>query len=118
MSADDRTRRVLDGVRAIPPGFVRAYSDVDPAAPRLVGRMLATTGDDVPWHRVVRADGSVPMGERQAELLRARARADARRARGPGAGPLPGRAAPRRAPRRRGARRCPARSPPSPPPTR
>lgn len=57
-------------MRAIPPGFVRAYSDIDPAAPRLVGRVLATTTEEVPWHRVVRADGSVPKGERQLEHLR------------------------------------------------
>ena len=70
--ADARTQRIMDQVRAIPKGFVRAYSDVDPSAPRLVGRILATThADDLPWHRVVRADGSVPMGERQAALLRA-----------------------------------------------
>ncbi len=67
---DARTLRILDEVRVIPAGFVRAYSDVDPSAPRQVGRVLATTHEEVPWHRVVRADGSVPMGERQAELLR------------------------------------------------
>jgi DNA-3-methyladenine glycosylase II len=66
----DREDRILDGVRAIPKGFVRAYSDVDGAAPRLVGRILAGTDADVPWWRVVRADGSVPKGERQLELLR------------------------------------------------
>lgn len=65
-----RADRILAEVRAIPKGFVRAYSDIDPAAPRLVGRVLAGTGDEVPWHRVVRADGSVPKGERQRERLR------------------------------------------------
>lgn len=57
-------------VREIPPGFVRTYADIDPSAPRLVGRVLATTHEGVPWHRVVRADGSVPMGAAQLELLR------------------------------------------------
>jgi alkylated DNA nucleotide flippase Atl1 len=57
-------------VRAIPKGFVRTYGDIDPAAPRLVGRVLATTQEDMPWHRVVRADGSVPKGARQRKLLR------------------------------------------------
>ena len=28
-------------------------------APRLVGRVLALDGGTVPWHRVVRADGSM-----------------------------------------------------------
>jgi alkylated DNA nucleotide flippase Atl1 len=55
-------------VRAIPEGFVRTYGDIDPGAPRFVGRVLATT-DDVPWHRVVRADGSLPKGALQRELL-------------------------------------------------
>ena len=70
MAADPRTERILAEVRAIPRGFVRTYADLDPAAPRLAGRVLATMGDDVPWFRVVRADGRVPMGERQIELLR------------------------------------------------
>jgi methylated-DNA-protein-cysteine methyltransferase-like protein len=56
-------------VRAIPVGFVRTYGDIDPRAPRLVGRVLATTDARLPWHRVVRADGSIPMGRRQRELL-------------------------------------------------
>jgi methylated-DNA-protein-cysteine methyltransferase related protein len=67
--ADDRAARILARVRAIPPGFVRTYGDIDPKAPRMVGRVLAG-GPDVPWHRVVRADGSVAKGERQLERLR------------------------------------------------
>jgi alkylated DNA nucleotide flippase Atl1 len=70
--ADERrAARILDGVRAIPEGYVRTYGDLDPGAPRLVGRVLATTLESVPWQRVVRSDGSLPKGERQAELLRA-----------------------------------------------
>lgn len=65
-----RTTRIVARVRAIPEGFVSTYSDIDPAAPRAVGRVLATTRHDVPWHRVVRADGSVPMGAPQLERLR------------------------------------------------
>jgi DNA-3-methyladenine glycosylase II len=70
VGADPRTERILAEVRAIPRGFVRTYADLDPAAPRVAGRVLATTHEDVPWYRVVRADGRVPMGERQVELLR------------------------------------------------
>jgi alkylated DNA nucleotide flippase Atl1 len=55
-------------VRAIPEGYVRTYGDIDPGAPRLVGRVLATT-HDLPWHRVVRADGTIPQGQPQRELL-------------------------------------------------
>jgi alkylated DNA nucleotide flippase Atl1 len=65
-----RAAEILDRIRDIPMGSVQAYSDIDPGAPRLVGRVLARcTNDDVPWHRVVHADGSIPKGERQRELL-------------------------------------------------
>ncbi len=65
-----RAAQILATVRAIPPGFVRTYGDVDPKAPRLVGHVLASTREPVPWHRVVRADGSVPMGDAQRARLR------------------------------------------------
>jgi len=63
-----RTERIVSRVRAIPEGFVRTYGDIDPDAPRLVGRVLAST-HGLPWHRVVRADGSLPKGAAQRELL-------------------------------------------------
>lgn len=59
----------MDRVRAIPVGFVRTYGDIDPKAPRLVGHILATTRERLPWHRVVRSDGSVAQGARQRRLL-------------------------------------------------
>jgi methylated-DNA-protein-cysteine methyltransferase-like protein len=64
-----RDARIVRRVRDIPEGFVRTYGDIDPDAPRNVGRVLATTDEDLPWHRVVRADGSLAMGRRQRELL-------------------------------------------------
>jgi methylated-DNA-protein-cysteine methyltransferase related protein len=64
-----RIRRIVARIRAIPEGFVRTYGDIDPGAPRLVGRVLATTTESLPWHRVVRADGSLAQGRRQRELL-------------------------------------------------
>jgi methylated-DNA-protein-cysteine methyltransferase related protein len=68
----DRAERVLRRVREIPPGFVRAYSDLDPGAPRFAGAVLAANDDPgLPWHRVVRADGSIPKGERQRARLEA-----------------------------------------------
>ena len=66
----DRIRRIVARVRAIPRGFVRTYGDIDPKAPRLVGHVLATTDEDLPWHRVVRSNGSVAVGRRQLERLR------------------------------------------------
>lgn len=66
---DPRTAVIVGRIRAIPAGFVRTYGDIDPRAPRLVGRVLSTTHERMPWYRVVRADGSIPMGKRQRELL-------------------------------------------------
>ena len=67
-----RAERVLDRVRATPPGFVRAYGDVSPGAPRFAGALLSDCHDPtVPWHRVVRADGSLAKGERQRRRLAA-----------------------------------------------
>jgi methylated-DNA-protein-cysteine methyltransferase related protein len=67
----DRARidRIVERVRAIPEGYVRTYGDIDPRAPRLVGHVLATCDQDMPWHRVVRADGSLTQGRRQRDLL-------------------------------------------------
>jgi len=69
MQHDARRQRILERVRAIPEGFVRTYGDIDPRAPRLVGLVLSQTDDDIPWQRVVRADGSLAKGARQRELL-------------------------------------------------
>jgi alkylated DNA nucleotide flippase Atl1 len=67
-----RARRVLDRVRNTPEGFVRAYGDVSPGAPRFAGTVLSACHDpDVPWHRIVRADGSLAQGVRQRRLLEA-----------------------------------------------
>ena len=68
---DARVAEIIDRIRDIPPGHVQTYGDIDPDAPRLVGRVLATTHEsDLPWFRVVRADGSVAKREQQLELLR------------------------------------------------
>lgn len=48
---------------------MRTYGDLEPGAPRLVGQVLSGTHEDVPWHRVVRADGSLAKGRRQRALL-------------------------------------------------
>jgi methylated-DNA-protein-cysteine methyltransferase related protein len=68
----DRAAQVLARVREIPEGFVRTYGDVSPGAPRFAGTVLSETHDaEVPWHRVVRADGSLAKGARQRALLEA-----------------------------------------------
>jgi alkylated DNA nucleotide flippase Atl1 len=61
---------LLARVRAVPAGFVAAYSDICPGAPRHAGRLLAECQDpSLPWHRIVRVDGSLAQGERQRRLL-------------------------------------------------
>jgi methylated-DNA-protein-cysteine methyltransferase-like protein len=66
----DRERQILARVRATPIGFVRTYGDVSPGAPRIAGAALHACEDpSVPWHRIVRADGSLAKGRRQRALL-------------------------------------------------
>jgi methylated-DNA-protein-cysteine methyltransferase related protein len=68
----DRAARVLERIRNTPPGCVRTYGDVSPGAPRFAGTVLSGCHDPtVPWHRIVRADGSLARGERQRRLLEA-----------------------------------------------
>jgi methylated-DNA-protein-cysteine methyltransferase related protein len=70
-SSETRTA-ILRRVRAIPPGYVRTYGDVSPGAPRLAGYVLSRSeAREAPWHRVVRADGSLAKGARQRRLLEA-----------------------------------------------
>ena len=86
-----RADTVLERARAIPPGFVRTYGDLSPGSPRFAGSVLSAEHDDsVPWHRVVRADGTLAKGARQRKLLEGEgvpfrgARVDMRAARLPG----------------------------------
>ncbi|HEX3174830.1 MAG TPA: MGMT family protein [Solirubrobacterales bacterium] len=72
----DKTRthalevEVLERVREIPAGFVRTYGDVSPGAPRFAGAVLFECDEpDLPWWRVVRADGSLAKGARQRRRL-------------------------------------------------
>ncbi len=65
-----RDAQILDRVRSTPVGYVRTYGDVSPGAPRVAGAALHACDDpDVPWHRIVRADGSLAKGGRQRRLL-------------------------------------------------
>ncbi|MFL5827392.1 MAG: MGMT family protein [Thermoleophilaceae bacterium] len=87
---NDRREAVLARVRATPEGFVRTYGDISPGAPRFAGQVLSETHDPhIPWHRIVRADGSLAKGDRQRRLLEkegvpfAGARVDMRAARLP-----------------------------------
>jgi methylated-DNA-protein-cysteine methyltransferase-like protein len=54
--------RILACVEWIPPGRVMSYGDVaeyvGTRAVRMVGQVLARDGGTVPWHRVMRSDGT------------------------------------------------------------
>jgi methylated-DNA-protein-cysteine methyltransferase-like protein len=69
--------RILACVESIPPGRVMSYSDVaeyvGTRAVRMVGQVLARDGGTVPWHRVMRADGSCAEHLRGEQLARLRA---------------------------------------------
>ena len=74
--AIDVDEAVFDVVERIPPGRVSTYGAVGRLigiGPRRVARALSSGGAAVPWHRVVRADGSAaePVRVRQLALLAA-----------------------------------------------
>jgi alkylated DNA nucleotide flippase Atl1 len=51
---------------------VRTYGDVSPGAPRFAGTVLFNDDDpELPWWRIVRADGSLAKGARQRARLEA-----------------------------------------------
>lgn len=70
-------RRILDVLRALDDGEVVSYGDVAevagfPGRSRAVGRLLATTAEDLPWWRVVNSVGRLVPGhetEQRALLL-------------------------------------------------
>jgi methylated-DNA-protein-cysteine methyltransferase related protein len=75
---NDRDQRIVDVIRSLREGEVVTYGDIAedagyPKLSRLVGRILATTDEELPWWRVVNSTGRlVPGHEReQAGLLRA-----------------------------------------------
>jgi methylated-DNA-protein-cysteine methyltransferase related protein len=64
LSPDDPLpHRILACVESIPAGRVMTYGDVaefvGASSPRIVGRVLAMDDGSVPWHRVLRANGSL-----------------------------------------------------------
>jgi methylated-DNA-protein-cysteine methyltransferase related protein len=96
MNPDAYRDAVLELVAQIPPGRVMSYGAIAEClaersgrgSPRLIGGIMARCNRDVPWHRVIRANGRPAAGleERALALLRAegtpmlRGRVDMRRA--------------------------------------
>ncbi|NKY52219.1 MGMT family protein [Nocardia vermiculata] len=73
-TSDAEIERVRELVAAIPPGRVSTYGDIAAAAglstPRTVGWIMRTDSADLPWHRVLRADGTPAAHLRQRQLHR------------------------------------------------
>jgi methylated-DNA-protein-cysteine methyltransferase related protein len=77
MNMDERIHEhIREIITKIPAGKVATYGDIAELAKapsaRLVGRVLAEDGHDLPWHRVLRADGTAAphLAREQLELLR------------------------------------------------
>jgi methylated-DNA-protein-cysteine methyltransferase-like protein len=78
----ESTRRIIEAVHAVPPGRVSSYRAIAhtaglPNGARQVARVLHSMSEkyDLPWHRIIRADGTIALdscrgGDLQAEMLR------------------------------------------------
>ena len=73
----DYDEQVFEVVRRIPPGAVMSYGDVaeflGSGGPRQVGRVMARGDGDLPWWRVIHADGTPPPHKESECLARLRA---------------------------------------------
>jgi methylated-DNA-protein-cysteine methyltransferase-like protein len=79
----EATQRIVKAIRAVTPGTVSSYGDIARRAglangARQTARVLHTLSEKekLPWHRIVRKDGSIALpsyrgGDLQAALLRA-----------------------------------------------
>lgn len=76
MPGDEQIEHVRVLVRSVPEGQVTTYGDLAAAAhlgsPRIAAWIMKNDSADIPWHRVVRADGTPAphLAARQLELLR------------------------------------------------
>jgi alkylated DNA nucleotide flippase Atl1 len=73
---DEFNERVREVISSVPAGKVATYGDIaaisGAPSPRLIGRILSEDGHDLPWHRILRADGTTAphLRHEQLELLR------------------------------------------------
>ena len=69
---EQQHQRVREIIAAVPAGRVSTYGDIAALAglgsPRQVGWILREDGSDLPWHRILRADGT-PAPHLRAEQL-------------------------------------------------
>ena len=73
----ESTRRIMEQILAVPKGRVSCYRDIArkagfPNGARQTVRVLHSLAEkhNLPWHRIIRADGSIAL-ESQIKLLRA-----------------------------------------------
>ena len=72
---DEHTHeKIRSAIAKVPSGKVASYGDIaalaEAPSPRIVGWVLREDGDDLPWHRIVRTDGTVAKPQ-QLTMLRA-----------------------------------------------
>jgi len=72
----DTTRRIIENILAVPRGKVSCYRDIAlkaglPNGARYTVRVLHSLSEkyDLPWHRIIRANGTIALKE-QITLLR------------------------------------------------
>lgn len=65
MAAKSALDKILAEIRAVPKGEVAGYGEIArraglPGRARMVARMLSSNQDEqLPWHRILRSDGSI-----------------------------------------------------------
>jgi len=75
MPTDEQVEHVRELVQSVPEGLVTTYGDLAAAAhlasPRIAAWIMRHDSADLPWHRVVRANGTPAphLATRQLELL-------------------------------------------------
>lgn len=77
LSVDEQTHeRTREVIASVPAGHVATYGDIARIAglstPRTVGWILREDGFDLPWHRILRADGTPAPHLREEQLARLR----------------------------------------------
>jgi len=72
----DTTRRIVEQILAVPKGRVSCYRDIAlkaglPNGARYTVRVLHSLSEKhaLPWHRIIRADGSIALGEGEGREL-------------------------------------------------
>jgi methylated-DNA-protein-cysteine methyltransferase-like protein len=78
MTDRDREDRIVAVIRSLGRGEVVSYGDIAddagyPRQSRFVGRILATTTEDLPWWRVVNSVGRLVPGNERRQAARLRA---------------------------------------------